>query len=60
MYFLGNYFESTPLTVIKFNPNMNETTYIGRLEIHVLPHLMIDDEVNTEMLGLEFLERLHI
>ena len=59
MYFLGNYLESTPLTVIEFNPDMDETTYIGRLEIPLLPHLMID-EFNPEMLGLEFLERLHI
>ena len=53
MYFLGNYLESTPLTVIECNPDMDETTYIGRLHI---PPLMIE-EFNPEMLGLE---RLHI
>jgi hypothetical protein len=35
MYFLGNYLLSTPLTMIEFNPDMDETTYIGRLEIPV-------------------------
>ena len=59
MYFSDNYLEYTPLTAIEFNPDMDEATYIGRLCIPMSPPLMIGG-FNPEMLGVEYLERLHV